>query len=57
MDVTVTAYGWEWYEESEGYCYRETSSVRPNAAAEMFIHYDVTTSTVSRKATDWLQGA
>ncbi len=55
VDVDIVDFGWEWYEESEGACYRQTSTHRPDDEAEMFIEYELTTSTVSRIATDWIK--
>jgi len=55
VDVTITDFGWEWYEDSEFSCSRMTNSHRPDDDAELYLEYDVTTSTVVREATDWIQ--
>jgi len=54
IDVTVTDYGYEWYSNETGYCQRETSTVRPDVDADLFIEYDVSESVVQRKATSWV---
>ena len=54
IDVTVTDYGYEWYSNETGYCQRETSTVRPDVDADLFIEYEVSESVVQRKATSWV---
>ena len=54
VDVTIVDYGWEWYEDAGGLCRRQTSTNRPNSQAEMYLEYEVTTSTISRLASDWI---
>lgn len=54
VDVTIVDFGWEWYEDNGGACRRSTSTNRPNSQAEMFLEYEVTTSTVNRLASDWI---
>ncbi len=55
VDVTITDFGWEWYEDTEFSCSRMTNSHRPDEDAELYLEYEVTTSTVVREATDWIQ--
>jgi len=55
VDVTITDFGWEWYEDNDSFCSRETNSHRPDEDAELYLEYQVTTSTVVREATDWIQ--
>lgn len=55
VDVTITDFGWEWYEDAEFACSRMTNSHRPDEDAELYLEYEVTTSTVVREATDWIQ--
>ena len=54
VDVAIVDYGWEWYEDNGGVCRRQTSPNRPNSQAEMFLEYEVTTSTVNRLASEWV---
>ena len=55
VDVTVSDYGWEWYETNSGgtSCSRETSTIRPDVQADLFIEFSVTTSKEVREAEEW----
>ena len=55
VDVTVHDYGWEWYETSSGgnSCSRETSTIRPDVQADLYIEFSVTTSQEIREAEEW----
>jgi hypothetical protein len=55
VDVTIHDSGWEWPESGDNYCSRETSAVRPDVQADLYIEFSVTTSIELREAEEWYE--
>lgn len=58
LEVAISDFGWEWYEDEEGGCSRRTGTVKPtDTAPELFVEYTVTESVSQFVVDTWEVGA